>query len=141
MPPLFPPEYPDCPDAPLLAFGPSFSEEIARSVVQAVWYENRELPHETEVRVAAGLTMLEAFHPRDHLECMMAAQAVGMHAAIMECLRRAMHTDTAEAVAIKLRANVVQLNRGFSLIVRDLERRQSKPLPERPKPHGMPPAI
>ena len=63
MPTLFPPEYPDRPDAPLLSFGPSFSEEIARSVIGAVWHENNEQPHEAQVRVAAALTMLEAFHP------------------------------------------------------------------------------
>jgi hypothetical protein len=139
MPMLFPPEYPDCPDAPMRAFGPSFSEEIARSVVQAVWYENREQPHETEVRLSAGLTMVEAFHPRDQLDCMFAAQAVAMHTGIMECMRRAMHVDTAEPLAIKLRTNAAQLNRSFSLIVRDLERRQSKPLPERPTPSPLDP--
>jgi hypothetical protein len=139
MPMLFPPEYPDCPDAPLQAFGPSFSEEIARSVVQAVWHENREQPRETEVRLSAGLTMLEAFHPRDQLECMFAAQAVAMHTGVMECMSRAMHVDTPDALAIKLRANAAQLNRSFSLIVRDLERRQSKPLPERPEPSPLDP--
>ena len=137
MPTLFPPEYPDRPDAPLLAFGQSFSEEIARSVIQAVWHEDLEQPHETEIRVAAALTMLEAFHPRDHLECMLAAQGVAGHTAIMECFRRAMHADTPEDQAIKLRGNVAQLSRTFSVLLRDLERRQSKPLPERPK--GSPP--
>ena len=63
MPALFPPEYPYRPDAPLLSFGRSFSEEIARSVIDAVWHENDAEPHETEVRIAASLTMLEAFHP------------------------------------------------------------------------------
>ena len=63
MPTLFPPDYPDRPDAPLLSFGPSFSEEIARSLIEAIWHENNEQPHETEIRIAAGLTMLEAFHP------------------------------------------------------------------------------
>src|ERR1700722_19111856 len=94
MPPLFPPDYPECPDAPLLSFGPSFSEEISRSVIAAVWHDNHDRPHETEVRIAASLTMFEAFHPRDHLECMLAAQAVGMHAAIMDNMERAMHPDT-----------------------------------------------
>jgi hypothetical protein len=67
MLPLFPPEYPYRPDAPLLSMGPAFSEEIARSVLSAIWHESRDKPHETDVRIAAGLTMLEAFHPRDQL--------------------------------------------------------------------------
>jgi hypothetical protein len=134
MPPLFPPDYPECPDAPLLSFGPSFSEEISRSVIAAVWHDNHDRPHETEVRIAASLTMFEAFHPRDHLECMLAAQAVGMHAAIMDNMERAMHPDTPLAMTIKLRGSAAQMSRVFSGVMHDLERRQSKPLPERPAP-------
>ncbi len=132
MPTLFPPEYPERPDAPLLGFGPSFSEEIARSLIAAVWHDNDEQPHESEVRVAAALTMLEAFHPRDHLECMLAAQGVACHAAIMHCFGRGMHRDTPEALAVKLRGNAVAMSRTFSTTLRDMERRQAKPLPQRP---------
>ena len=139
MPTLFPPDYPDRPDAPLLSFGPSFAEEIARSVIHAIWHENHEQPHETEVRHAAGLTMLEAFHPRDQLECMLAAQGVALHCAIMESLRRAMLPDTAEVMSIKQRSSATQMCRSFSATMRDLERRQAKPVPERPAPAGSPP--
>ena len=140
MPTLFPPEYPDRPDAPLLAFGPSFSEELSRSMLEAIPREKEEKPTEFEVRAAAGLTMFEAFHPRDHLECMLAAQGVGMHLAIMDCLRRTTLSDTSEAVAAKLRGNVSQLSRSFSTLLRDLERRQTRPLPERPREPPSPPA-
>src|SRR5271165_4037216 len=132
MPTLFPPDYPDRPDAPLLSFGPSFSEEIARSVIQTIWRDLEEDPREFEVRVAAGLTMLEAFHPRDHLECMLAAQGVAFHCGIMETLARAMIAGQPELTAIKLRASASQMGRSFSTIVRDLERLQSRPLPQRP---------
>jgi hypothetical protein len=135
---LFPPEYPDRPDAPLLSFGPSFSEEIARSIISAIWHDEHQEPHEGQIRASAALTMLEAFHPRDQLECMLAAQGVAAHSAAMECLRRAMLPDTPEAIAIKLRANAVQLNRMFSNLVRDMERLQSKPLTPRP---NQPPSV
>jgi hypothetical protein len=131
---LYPPDYPDRPDAPLLAFGPSFSEEISRSVIATIWRDDSEDPNDFEIRVAAGLTMLEAFHPRDHLECMLAAQGVGYHCAIMETLRRAMVPDQPELVAIKLRANASQMGRTFSNLLRDMERRQLKSLPRRPGP-------
>jgi len=65
---------------------------------------------------------------------MFAAQGVAAHAGVMECLRRAMLSDMPEALAIKLRASAVQMNRMFSGIVRDLERLQSNPLPLRPVP-------
>jgi hypothetical protein len=132
MPTLFPPEYPDRPDAPLLSFGPSFSEEIARSVIQTIWRDEGEDPREFEIRVAAGLTMLEAFHPRDHLECMLAAQGVAFHCGTMETLARAMVAGQPPLTAVKLRASASQMGRSFSTIVRDLERLQSRPLPLRP---------
>jgi len=87
--------------------GPAFSEEIARSLVRAIWHENREQPHETDVRTAAGLTMLEAFHPRDQLETMLAAQGVAAHCAIMDNFRGAAHPDTPPLLALKYRANSV----------------------------------
>src|SRR5579872_728343 len=107
IPPLYPPEYPYRPDAPLLSLGPSFSEEIARSIVSAIWLENHEQPHDTDVRTAAGLTMLEAFHPRDQLECMLAAQGVAAHCAIMDSFRCAADPNTPPLLAIKLRAGAV----------------------------------
>lgn len=129
---LFPPDYPFRPDAPLLSFGASFSEEIARSVIAVVWRGDSEPPHETDVRIAASLTMLEAFHPRDHLECMMAAQGVACHVSIMDCYQRAVNPDVGDAVGIKLRSNASQLSRTFSMLLHDMERRQAKPLPRRP---------
>ncbi len=48
--------------------------------------------------------------------------------------------DTPEVVAIKLRSNVSQLSRTFSTLLHDLERRQSKPLMQRPsRPPDAPP--
>ncbi len=139
MPTLFPPAYPDRPDAPLMSFGQSFAEEIARSILAVVWQggEDGATP-DGDVQVAASLTMLEAFHPRDHLECMLAAQGVACHASLMHCLHLAMHPDTEFAHGVKLRANAAQLSRVFSTLLRDLERRQLKPLPPRPPGDGTP---
>lgn len=134
MPTLFPRDYPWCPDAPLISFGPSFSEEISRSVTGAVWSPESDQPSENDVWVADALTMLEAFHRRDHLECTMAAQGIACHAAMMECLRRVMNLETWEAMAIKLRANATQLVRTISVLMHDTERRRTNPLPHRPVP-------
>lgn len=132
MPTLYPPDYPYLPEAPLASFGLSFSEELARSIIRTLIRTGEDEPEVVEVRVASGLTMLEAFHPRDHLECMIAAQGVAMHAAIMDDLARAMDPDIKPELAVKFRANSVQLARAFWLNVQGLERRQAKPLPERP---------
>ncbi|MGA3000957.1 MAG: hypothetical protein ABSE20_04465 [Acetobacteraceae bacterium] len=136
MSPLCPPEYPDRPDAPLLSMGPAFSEEIARSLVGAIWHENPEQPHETDIRTAAGLTMLESLRPRDQLETMLAAQGVAAHCAIMDSFRCAANPDTPPLLAIKFRASAVSTNRMFCNNLHELERLQSRPLPPRA---GQPP--
>ncbi len=139
MPALYPPDYPYRPDAPLLSFGPSFSEEIAGSVLRATWHENDEQPQEGEVRAAASLTMLEGFHPRDHLECMMAAQGVALHCAEMDSLAQAGRPGQSEAMVIKWRASAALMSRSFLATTRELDRRQSKALAPRPPDPGAPP--
>ena len=138
MPTLYPPEYPPNPEAPLLAFGAAFAESIARSTLAAVSRPEEYYPHQANVRSAAALTMLEAFHPRDHLECMMAAQGVSLHHAMMNCLDQATLPDVKRAEVFKYHANAVQLARAFSTLLHDIERRQAKPLP--PRPPEAPPA-
>jgi hypothetical protein len=112
--------------------GPSFSEEIARSVIAAIWHENPDRPHETNVRTAAALTMLEAFHPRDQLETMLAAQNVAAHCAIMDSFGYAADPDLALPMVLKLRASAVSMNRMFCLNLHQLEHLQSRPLLPRP---------
>jgi hypothetical protein len=65
---------------------------------------------------------------------MLAAQAVASHNMIMNLHRRIMHPDTIELAAIKLRGNIALISRTFSNTLKDLDRRQAKPLQERPSP-------
>jgi hypothetical protein len=84
--------------------------------------------------------MLEGFHPRDHLECTMAAQGVALHCAVMDGLARAMRPGQTDAMAIKWRASAALMVRSFLATSRELDRRQGKPLPPRPPDPGAPPA-
>jgi hypothetical protein len=141
MPPLSPPDYPYRPDAPLLSFGPVFSEYISHSTMAAVWPDKNEDPHYANVRMAAALTMLEGFHPRDHLECMLASLGVAFYVAEMECLADAIKSDTPLADACKLRASAAQMHRCFSRNLIDMGRLQARKLPglpgeEEPPPDG-----
>jgi hypothetical protein len=140
--PLSPPDYPDRPDAPLFSFGPSFGEEIARSVTGAVFHENLDRPRDQSVRVAASLTMLEAFEPADHLQCMIAAQGVGFHAATMDCLARAIHPDTSPAMAIKFHLSAARMRQAFSGALNDVLKLQGRVPPgsaRRPRAKPRPP--
>jgi hypothetical protein len=141
--PLFPPDYPHSAARPLEAFGLAFAEEISRSTMAALFPDRDEDLSRTNVQFAAGLTMLEGMHPRDHLECMFAAQGVAFHASAMDCLGQAMFSDTPLANANKLRASAAQMQRAFSKTVRDLKWLQASPLMERPgkaTPGKAPPA-
>ena len=51
----------------------------------------------------AAVAALNAFHPADEIEGMLAAQEVALHAGAMECLRRSMHPDNPSDVASRLR--------------------------------------
>jgi hypothetical protein len=138
--PLSPPEYPDCPEAPLRSFGLSFAEEIACSIGRAVYREDLERPHEAGVRLAASLTMLEALRPADHLQCMIAAQSVAFHAATMDCLARAMDINTPPELALKFQLNAERMRRGFSGAMHDVFKLQGRPLTGAPRaPRAKPP--
>ena len=141
MKPLSPPDYPDRPDAPLLSFGPAFSEEIARSLIAAVWLEN--MTNRTRTAKSApppALTMLERFFiPGTTSGAVLAAQAVASHNMIMDLHQRGRESPISpRAMAIKLCGSITQMTRSFSLILHDLERRQSKPLPPSPTPESEP---
>ena len=73
-----------------------------------------------------------AFHPRDQLECMLAAQGVAAHCAIMDSFRNAADPATPPLLAIKFRASAVSMNRMLCTNLGQLERLQSRPLPPRP---------
>jgi hypothetical protein len=138
--PLSPPEYPDCPEAPLRSFGLAFAEEISRSVGAGVYREDLERPQDAGVRLAASLTMLEGFHPADHLQCMIAAQAVVFHAATMDCMARAMHPDTPLAMVLKFHLSAERMRRGFSGAMHDVMKLQGRPLTGPPRgPRSKPP--
>ena len=66
------------------------------------------------------------FKPADGIEGMMAAQAVGLHSAAMECLRRAMIPDQPGQVADQLRRQSANLSRAFLDVVAALDRKRGK---------------
>ncbi len=74
---------------------------------------------------AAMAAMLE-FKPADGVEGMMAAQAVGLHSAAMECLRRAMIPEQGGEACDQLRRQSISLSRAFLDIVAALDRKRGK---------------
>lgn len=82
-----------------------------------------------EARAAlVGLTMdsLAAFAPKDPVEGMIAAQAVALHHASMECLRRAMIPEQPAEIAAKLRKDGTNMSRAMIDMVEALARHRGK---------------
>lgn len=76
-------------------------------------------------RHAAVVAMME-FKPADGIEGMMAAQAVGLHSAAMECLRRAMIPSQPGQAQDQLRRQGANLSRAFLDVVAALDRKRGK---------------
>jgi len=63
---------------------------ISETVRAAQWHHPNAPREDHSLRDFAAYRAMRAFKPADEIEAMIAAQAVGLHAAIMECLSDAM---------------------------------------------------
>lgn len=118
------------PPARLKPFGGSrndrFNNVLTNMLADTLWkpeWHSAETKHD---RVNAALAAMLAFKPRDEVEGMMAAQAVALHHAAMECLRRAMHPEQPSEAAAKLRRDAANLTRSMVEMAEAIERRRGK---------------
>lgn len=77
-------------------------------------------------RIAAASAALAAFKPADEIEGMIAAQAVALHSAGMECLRRAMIQKQPAEMASRLRKDGANLLRAMTDMLDALDRKRGK---------------
>jgi hypothetical protein len=77
-------------------------------------------------RIAVTKDALSAFKPTDEIEGMIAAQAVAMHQASMECFRRAAIPGQPAEVASKLRKDGANLARAMTDMLQALDRKRGK---------------
>ncbi len=75
---------------------------------------------------AAAAAALRAFKPTDEVEGMLAAQAVALHLATMECFRRVALAGQPAEVVSKLRKDGVNLARGMTDMLGALDRKRGK---------------
>ena len=74
---------------------------------------------------------MAAFKPADEIEAMIAAQAVAMHHASMECSRRAMHPDQPFEAAQGFRKAAANASRTFTELLSALDRKRGKAVQQR----------
>jgi hypothetical protein len=131
-----PNELPNQPqNGPVDIFGPDspletpFAKDLLRSLIGTIWTPEDETEEEQHLRYHAAFTALAALGPRDPVEQMLAAQAVGAHNAVMECFRRAMLPELDPRIADRLRANAATMGRMMRDTLCALKQRMSSPLP------------
>jgi hypothetical protein len=102
---------------------PEFNDVLLKCTIATV--ANTD-PNAASQRVAAVSAALAAFKPADEIEGMIAAQAVALHHAAMECLRRAVLPDQMSDVASKLRKDAANMARAMTDMLDALDRKRGK---------------
>lgn len=103
-----------------------FNTVLANAAARTLWHHRDEAPEARSDKLSAAAVALKGFAPRDEVEGMLAAQAVGLHAATMECLRRAMIPEQPFDLASKLRRDAVNCARAMAEMCASLDRRRGK---------------
>ena len=104
----------------------AFNNTLANSVLHALWLPAGTPDDVRDGRIGAAVAALAGFAPRDEVEGMLAGQAVALHAAAMECLRRAMIPEQPAEIASKLRRDGANLARAAVEMTEAIERRRGK---------------
>ena len=105
---------------------PAFSRHLLNAVGSTLWFPEGTPPEQIVAATAAALSAVQGFVPRDPVEGMMAAQAVALHHAAMECFRRAMIPAQPFEVADRLRRQGANLSRAMVDMAEAIDRRRGK---------------
>lgn len=105
-----------------------FNQKLMDDLFPCFWIRTsgqdpQEAKNQGLMAAAAALT---AFKPKDEIEGMLAAQAVALHAASIECLRRAMLSQQPAEVASKLRKDGANMARAMTDMLDALDRKRGK---------------
>ena len=103
-----------------------FTRDLLRSLAGTLPAQPDETDAEYEARFAAATAAWASFHPRDPMEQMLAAQIVGAHYSILECLNRAMQAED-PALADKLWRTHATLTRTTQTTMRLLDKHRQRP--------------
>ncbi|WP_372620872.1 hypothetical protein [Falsiroseomonas sp.] len=105
---------------------PRFNNVLLNAVGQSLWVPSGVTDDDRSHRIGAALAAVRGFNPRDEVEGMIAAQAVALHHAAMECARRAMLPEQPSEAADRLRRQAANMARAMVDMVDAIERRRGK---------------
>jgi len=104
----------------------AFSRHLLSIVGSTLWFPEGTPPEQIFAATAAALSAVQGFAPRDPVEGMMAAQAVALHHAAMECFWRAMIPAQPFEVTDRLRRQGANLSRAMVDMAEAIDRRRGK---------------
>lgn len=99
---------------------------LANQAIATLWLPSGVAEEERDRRCQAALIAMMEFRSADGIEGMLAAQAVGLHSASMECLRRAMIPEQSGQASDQLRRQGANLSRAFLDVLAALDRKRGK---------------
>jgi hypothetical protein len=103
-----------------------FNTLLIDTVVKTRWFPPGQSDEDHARQLFATATALQAFKPADEIEAMLAAQALAMHHASMECGRLAMIPGQPFEVASKLRKDAANMARAMTDMLDALDRKRGK---------------
>jgi len=103
-----------------------FNDKLIVQVIRSQWAPKGQTEDEHGDQALAALLGMMALNPANEVEGMIAAQAMAMHAQVMECSRRAMLPDQPSEVSVGLRKGAAQASRAFCELLAALDRRRGK---------------
>jgi hypothetical protein len=101
-------------------------DQLLKSVGAALLLPANTSPEARKSAITGALAAVHAFGPKDAVEGMLAAQAVALHHAAMECFRRAMIPDQPGEAAARLRRDAANLSRAMADMAEAIDRRRGK---------------
>ncbi len=102
-----------------------FNDTMMQRVARTLWLKHAK-GEEQERIIGAAVDAMAGFEPRDEVEGMMAAQAVALHNAAMECMRRAMMADQPFEIASRMRKEAANLSRAMVDMAEAIDKRRGK---------------
>ena len=103
-----------------------FNKDIITATLECLWAPAGQSEEQRRRQYEAATVALMAYHPADEIEAMIAAQAIAMHSASMECSRRAMIPEQPHEVAQGFRKAAANSSRTFIELVTALDRKRGK---------------
>lgn len=104
----------------------AFSYDLLNRTIATLWRPGQEPPKPDDPELQAMLAAMAAFKPKDEIEGMLAAQAVALNAASLECLRRAMIPNQPVEVRGQMLKHGANLARAFTDMLDAIDRKRGK---------------